>query len=122
MKYIGTRGMKLDGNWDLNEPNVFYNDRLFDALERTRRGEDVELFDQMFLGLNLNSGVAGCDRVEPDGRVRSGKRHNATGLATLAVELDFPKRSGQWNFAALANSLNVYNGVGAGNRQLRRLG
>src|SRR5256885_16441921 len=65
VRYIGTIGLKLDGNWDLNTANVYYNPRLFDALERTRRGEDDPLFDQMFLGLNINPGVTGCDRSNP---------------------------------------------------------
>jgi len=25
LRYIGTRGLKLDGNWDLNTANVYYN-------------------------------------------------------------------------------------------------
>src|SRR5207237_1713454 len=33
IRYIGTRGLKLDGSWDLNTSNVDYNSRLFDALE-----------------------------------------------------------------------------------------
>ena len=45
VRYIGTRGLKLAGQYNLNIPDVFYNPALFDALERTRRGEDVELFD-----------------------------------------------------------------------------
>jgi hypothetical protein len=56
IRYIGTRGLKLDGNWDLNTSNVYYNPTLFNALERTRRGEDDPLFDQVFLGLNINPG------------------------------------------------------------------
>ena len=58
VRYIGTRGVKLNGFFDLNTPNVFYNPVLFDALERTRRGEDVELFDQIFMGLSLVTGRA----------------------------------------------------------------
>src|SRR5262249_44057755 len=44
VRYIGTRGVKLTGFFDLNIPNVFYNPGLFDAFERTRRGENVALF------------------------------------------------------------------------------
>src|SRR5437016_12099648 len=57
VRYVGTRGIKLNGFFDLNSPDVFYNPTLFDALERTRSGENVELFDQMFNGLSLVSGM-----------------------------------------------------------------
>src|SRR5262249_56929891 len=63
VRYIGTRGVGLTGFFDLNSPNVFYNPTLFDALERTRRGENLALLDQMFLGLNLNPNVRGCDPI-----------------------------------------------------------
>ena len=51
------------GTYDLNTANVYHNPELFDALERTRRGEDVPLFDSMLMGLNLNTGVAGYGAV-----------------------------------------------------------
>src|SRR6185436_18332090 len=38
-----------------NTANVFYNAELLDALERTRRGENVDLFDKMLAGLDLNT-------------------------------------------------------------------
>jgi hypothetical protein len=114
VRYIGTRGLKLNGNFDLNSPNVFYNSRLFDAIERTRRGEDVELFDQMFLGLNLNPGVRGCDSSNPtalcgavDGRTQRGSAHlrqSATFRAALA----------NGDYETLSNAINVYNGTGTG--------
>jgi hypothetical protein len=64
VRYVGTRGVALLGTFNLNVPNVFYNPALFDAFERTRRGENVELLDQMFLGLNLNPNVRGCDSAD----------------------------------------------------------
>ena len=82
VRYIGTRGLKLNGNYNLNAPDVFYNLPLFDALERTRKGEDVLLFDQVFQGLNLNPGVRGCDPANAtalcgpvDGRTQRGSAH-----------------------------------------------
>ena len=113
VKYIGTRGMKLDGNWNLNEPNVFYNDRLFDALERTRRGEDVELFDQIFMGLNLNAGVTGCDRANPTAPCAAVNGTTQRGSQHLRLNSTFRSDLANGTFAALANSLNVYNGVGS---------
>jgi hypothetical protein len=59
VKYVGTRGLKLQGTQNLNDSNVFSNPELFQALEITRAGGDAPLFDQMFAGLNLNPGVSG---------------------------------------------------------------
>src|SRR6185295_18404820 len=83
VRYIGTRGLKLYGDlFDLNASDVFYNPVLFDALQKTRNGEDVALFDQMFLGLNLNPGVRGCDPANPtalcgavNGTTQRGSQH-----------------------------------------------
>lgn len=114
VRYIGTRGLKLDGNWDLNVPNVFYNDKLFDALQRTRRGEDVELFDQMFMGLNLNPGVAGCDPANPSAACAPVNGTTQRGSQHLRLSSTFRSDLANGTFAALANSLNVFNGVGSG--------
>jgi hypothetical protein len=54
VRYIGTRGIGLYGSYDLNSPDVFYNPTLFDALERTRRGENVALLERRI----PNCGVA----------------------------------------------------------------
>ena len=114
VRYIGTRGLKLDGNWDLNVPNVFYNSKLFDAIERTRRGEDVELFDQMFLGLNLNPGVVGCDRSNPTATCAAVNGTTQRGSQHLRLNSTFRSDLANGTYAALANALNVFNGVGAG--------
>jgi hypothetical protein len=114
VKYIGTRGLKLDGNWNLNIPNVFYNAPLFDALERTRRGEDVELFDQMFLGLNLNPNVAGCNRANPAATCAPVNGTTQRGSQHLRLNSTFRSDLANGSYAALANSLNVFNGVGSG--------
>ncbi|HET9216132.1 MAG TPA: TonB-dependent receptor [Terriglobia bacterium] len=53
VRYIGTLARKQASNLNLNTSTVFYNPELFDALERTRRGENVELFDHMLAGLDL---------------------------------------------------------------------
>ena len=104
VRYVGTKGVGLLGTININSPNVFYNDALFDALERTRMGEDVELFDQMLMGLNLNPGVSGFAPV--NGTTQRGSAHlrrNTTFRANLA----------NGNFVNLANSLNTYNGIGS---------
>jgi hypothetical protein len=102
VRYIGTRGTKLNGFFDLNTPNVFYNPRLFDALERTRRGENAELFDQMFMGLSLVSG-----RAAVDGTTQRGSDH-------LRSSTTFRDSLANGDFVTAANSLNYFNGFGTG--------
>lgn len=55
VRWVGTLARKQAGNLNLNTVNVFYNAELLDALERTRRGENVDLFDKMLAGLDLNT-------------------------------------------------------------------
>ncbi|MBI4471696.1 MAG: carboxypeptidase regulatory-like domain-containing protein [Acidobacteria bacterium] len=102
VRYIGTRGLKLTGWLNLNTPNVFYNPALFDALDRTRRGEDALLFDQMFMGLSLNPGVAPVN-----GTTQRGSQH-------LRLSTTFRDALANGDFAAVATALNVYNGIGRG--------
>src|SRR4029077_12195493 len=64
-RYVGTKGTGMYGWFDLNAPDVFYNPQLFNALQVTRAGGDDPMFDPMFLGLNLNPGVTGCDPATP---------------------------------------------------------
>jgi len=113
VRYIGTRGIKLYSDlFDLNTSNVYYNPVLFDALERTRRGEDVALFDQMFLGLNLNPGLAGCNPAAPtqtcavvNGTTQRGSQH-------LRLNSTFRTNLANGDYEAVSNSLNVFNGIG----------
>jgi len=55
VRWVGTLARKQAGNINLNTANVFYNPELLDALERTRRGENVDLFDRMLAGLDFNT-------------------------------------------------------------------
>jgi hypothetical protein len=109
VRYIGTRGLKLyggggAGSFDLNSANVFYNPVLFDALDRTRRGENVLLFDQMLLGLNINAGVAGSAAV--NGTTQRGSEH-------LRLNSTFQTALANGDYATVAAALNTYNGSGA---------
>ena len=85
VRYVGTKGVALLGTVNLNSPDVFYNPALFDALERTRRGENVELFDQIFMGLSLLGGNQSA----------RGQWNHAEGLRTNATKHDVPGRSRQ---------------------------
>lgn len=114
VRYIGTRGLKLNGNFNLNVPNVFYNPRLFDSLERTRRGEDVLLFDQMFLGLNLNPNVRGCDRANASALCAPVNGTTQRGSAHLRLSSTFRTALADGDYATVANLLNYYNGIGSG--------
>jgi hypothetical protein len=57
VKYVGTRGIKLHGIFNVNTPD-FRNNGLYDALQITRAGGDAPLFDRMLRGLNIG-GVVG---------------------------------------------------------------
>jgi hypothetical protein len=110
VRYIGTRGLKLSASgqspsYNLNIPNVFYNPALLDAFTRTRRGEDVELLDQIFMGLNLNPGAAGFAPV--NGTTQRGSAH-------LRQSTTFRSALANGDFVALATSLDYFNGTGTG--------
>jgi hypothetical protein len=59
LRYAGTQGKKLNGSIRPNITNVYYNKELLDAIETVRLGGEAALFDQLFAGLNLNTGTAG---------------------------------------------------------------
>jgi len=101
VRYVGTRGTSLLGTININAPDVFYNPALFDALQRTRAGENVELFDQIFMGLAI-TGTTPVNGTTQRGSEQM--RNNTTFRADLA----------NGNFFNLANSLNTYNGTGSG--------
>ena len=85
---------------------------LFDALNRTRNGEDVELFDQMFLGVNLNPGVTGCNPGAPTATCAAVNGTTQRGSQHLRLNTTFRTNLAKGDFEAVANSLNTYNGTG----------
>ena len=120
VRYIGTRGIKLNssgpfnGAIDLNTPDVFYNPALLDAIDRTRNGENVALFDQMFLGLNLNPGLKGCDQSNPSAACAAVDGVNQRGSQQLRLSSTFRSALANGDYVSVANLLNYYNGVGTG--------
>jgi hypothetical protein len=100
VRYVGTRSIGLLGILNLNAPNVYFNPVLLDALVRTRNGEDVELFDQMFMGLTL---LGGSTPVV-NGTTQRGSRH-------LRESTTFRTNLANGNFVALTNALNTFNGT-----------
>lgn len=114
VRYIGTRGLKLDGIWDLNVPNVFYNPQLFNAFETVRKGGNDPLFDQIFMGLNINPGVAGCDPSNPAALCGPVNGTTQTGSQAFRLNSTFRSSLANGDYATLTSALNVFNGVGTG--------
>ncbi|HVQ65450.1 MAG TPA: carboxypeptidase-like regulatory domain-containing protein [Terriglobia bacterium] len=106
VRYIGTIGRKQTGIVDLNTPNVYHNQELFDALELTRAGGNALLFDQMFAGLNLNSNVSGYG---PVGTISNGTPQ--TGSSHLRRSGTFGPLLANGNYPELARLLNANGGA-----------
>jgi hypothetical protein len=60
VKYVGTKGTKLQEDFNINAAD-FRGNGLLAALIATRAGEDAELFDRMLGGLDIGSGVVGVN-------------------------------------------------------------
>jgi hypothetical protein len=66
------------GTFDINTVNVYNNPELFKALEVTRAGGNDPLFDQMLMGLNLNTaqtGYAAVGTTPAGGVLQRGSAH-----------------------------------------------
>ena len=93
VKYLGDRGMKLHSSMNLNEAD-FRNNGLLQALAVTRAGGDAPMFDQMFKGLNLGSGVVGTA---------------VSGSEALRQNSSFRTFIANGDFASVARLLNTTN-------------
>jgi hypothetical protein len=93
IKYLGDRGLKLHSTMNLNEAD-FRNNGLLQALATTRIGGDAPMFDQMFKGLNLGSGVVGTD---------------LSGSEALRRSSSFRTFIANGDFASVARALNTTN-------------
>jgi hypothetical protein len=149
MRYVGTLARKQLGSLNLNTSTTFYNAELFDALERTRRGENVALFDHMLAGLDLVQATgynrvgtctaapgAPADAYCPAGTVRErGSEHLRawTGLAGTAGNLANGNFSGvvgtligtnapQGGYYGVANSTALPAGIGTLSQRTLRNG
>ncbi len=114
VRYVGTKGTGLYGWFDLNAPDVFYNTPLFNALKVTRAGGDDPLFDQLFLGLNIAPGLTGCNPANPTAACGAVDGVTQRGSQAMRLSTTFRDALANGDFVTLANSLNVYNGVGSG--------
>jgi hypothetical protein len=119
VRYVGTMGRKRSGTINLNQPNVYYNPELLDALEKTRAGLDAPLFDQMLAGLNLNTATGATSTVGPDGVTRTYGAVGTvvggvlqTGSAALRRNATFATNLAIGNYDAIASSLNTLSLTG----------
>jgi hypothetical protein len=103
LRYAGTQGKKLAGDINLNESNVFYNTELFNALETVRQGGEASLFDQLFAGLNLNTGTTGYGVIGTtvNGVVQTGSLH---------LRRRFDNELAEGDYEAIANFINTNAG------------
>src|SRR3989442_7457760 len=93
VRYLGDRRMKLHSSLNLNEAD-FRNNGLLQVLAITRAGGDAPMFDQMFKGLNLGSGVVGTD---------------LSGSEALRRNSSFRNSIANGDFASVARMLNTTN-------------
>ena len=95
IRYIGTRGMKLAGSYNLNDADI-RNNGLFQALEVTRAGGNAPVFDRMLNGLNLGTGIGVVGR-------------DVTGSEALRRHASFRTDIANGNFVAVARTLSTTN-------------
>jgi hypothetical protein len=95
VRYIGTRGVKLHGSYNLNDAD-FRNNGLLRALEITRAGGSAPMFDAMMEGLNLGAGIGVVGR-------------DVTGSEALRRHATFRINLANGDFVAVARSLSTVN-------------
>jgi hypothetical protein len=134
VRYVGTRGLKLWGNFDINTSDVYYNQPLLDAFKAARSGADLKplsaqtpaeqagllLLDQMFLGLNIAGNVPGCNPAAPTATCGAVNGTTMRGAAELRLSSaaaglsTFRSALANGDFNTLSKGLDVYNGTGTG--------
>ncbi len=127
VRYVGTFGRKMQGTVNLNDPIVFDNAELMQALDVTRAGGDSPLFDQMFAGLNMaGAGATGYGAVgtcvtqaassTAPGRGQEGCAANQVmqhGSAQLRRNITYAANLANGNYVGVINSLaNTSSGTG----------
>ena len=103
VRYIGSKGTKLQGEVATNEVNVFENGVL-DAFNITRTGGNAPLFDKMLLGLN----IPGAGTVNGGTLTGSQALRISTSTRTLLANGDVGA------FAAFLNNTTSFTTTGAG--------
>jgi hypothetical protein len=98
VRYIGTRGVKLHGSYNLNDAD-FRNNGLLQALEITRAGGNAPMFDVMMRGLNMGTGIGVVGQ-------------DVTGSEALRRHASFRTNIANGDFVAVARLLGTTN-IGA---------
>jgi hypothetical protein len=97
VRYIGTRGVKLHGSFNLNDAD-FRRNGLLQALDITRAGGDAPIFDVMLNGLNLGTSTA---------LLIVGQ--NVSGSEALRRNANFYTNISNGNYVAVARTLSTTN-------------
>jgi hypothetical protein len=128
VRYVGTRGVKLWGNFDINTSDIYYNQPLLDAFKAARSGADLKplsqqtpaeqagllLLDQMFLGLNVtgSTAITGCNPAAPTAACGPVNGTTMRGAAEMRLSTTFRTALANGDFNTLSKSLDVFNGTG----------
>jgi hypothetical protein len=120
-------GLGSGGSFDLNTVNVYHNPELFNALENTRRGVDDPLFDQMMMGMNLNTNVPGYGAVgkcvtqssSNDPRLGQGcsQPNELLQRGSAHIRRAFSTNLANGNYAGVAAALLAAGSIGTGGLQ-----
>jgi hypothetical protein len=128
VRYVGTRGLKLWGNFDINTSDIYYNQPLLDAFKAARSGADLKpvseqtpaeqagllLLDQMFLGLNVpgSTAIVGCNPAAPAAACGPVNGTTMRGAAEMRLSTTFRTALANGDFNTLSKSLDIFNGTG----------
>jgi hypothetical protein len=99
VRYIGTLGRKGVGNLDLNTNNWLYNG-LKGAFDEARRGENPELLDKLFDGIQTDDSDLG-------NTIAVGEPGGPTGGDVLRAL--YPVQLGEGDYNGIADALNTAN-------------
>jgi len=102
VRLVGSKGSKLQQTFDINEANIF-NNGILNAFQITQAGGDAPLFNQIFNGLNLGSGVVNGTTVTGSAALRA----NSTTAAFFA-------NNDVGSFANYLNTTTNFTGVAGG--------
>ena len=112
LRFVGSKGTKLQQTFDINEVNIF-NNGILNAFQITQAGGDAPLFNQIFNGLNLGSGVVNGTTITGSASLRA----NSTTAAFFA-------NNNVGGFANYLNATTNFTGVAGGilsHASLRRI-
>jgi hypothetical protein len=128
VRYVGTRGLKLWGNFDINTSDIYYNQPLLDAFRAARNGADLkplssqtpaeqaglQLLDQMFLGLNVTGSTTtvGCNPAAPSAACAPVNGTTYRGAAEMRLSTTFRTALANGDFNTLSKALDIFNGTG----------